>query len=115
MAEPPQLLSARGTGPRRGEIPFRGRPLHLEEGLGLLEEVMAGTSSAQRAVAQNLAATYSMKICNRQNLVAGIAHYRNRISSTCSGSCSRSTIAASTCPRIFARPDELVRPDRPLL
>ena len=73
MVEPPQLLSAREH-LALAEAKYRSEDglFHLEEGLGLLEEVMAGTSSAQRAVAQNLAATYSMKICNVvKNLATG--------------------------------------------
>jgi hypothetical protein len=65
MVEPPQLLSAREH-LALAEARYRSEDglFHLEEGLALLEEVMAGSSSGYRAVAQNLAATYSMKIYN---------------------------------------------------
>ena len=65
MVEPPQLLSAREH-LALAEARYRSEDglFHLEEGLALLEEVMAGSSPGYRAVAQNLAATYSMKIYN---------------------------------------------------
>ena len=72
MVEPPQLLSAREH-LALAEAKYRSEDglFHLEEGLGLLEKVMAGTSPAQRAVAQNLAATYSIRIYDLvKNLVA---------------------------------------------
>jgi len=63
MIEPPQLLSAREH-LSRAEAKYRSEDglFHLEEGLALLEEVMAGDSPEYRTVAQNLASTYSTKI-----------------------------------------------------
>jgi hypothetical protein len=72
MVEPPQLLSAREH-LALAEAKYRSEDglFHLEEGLALLEEVMAGPSPGHRAVAQNLAATYSVKFYNVvRNLVA---------------------------------------------
>ena len=65
MVEPPQLRSAREH-LAQAESRYRSEDglFHLEEGLALLEEVMAGSSAGSRAVAQNLAATYSIKIYN---------------------------------------------------
>ena len=72
MVEPPQLLSAREH-LALAEARYRSEDglFHLEEGLALLEEVMAGSSPGYRAVAQNLAATYSMKIYNLVRNVVG--------------------------------------------
>ena len=72
MVEPPQLLSAREH-LALAEARYRSEDglFHLEEGLALLEEVMAGISPGYRAVAQNLAATYSMKIYNLVRNVVG--------------------------------------------
>ena len=72
MSEPPQLLSAREH-LALAEARYRSEDglFHLEEGLALLEEVMAGISPGYRAVAQNLAATYSMKIYNLVRNVVG--------------------------------------------
>jgi hypothetical protein len=72
MVEPPQLLCAREH-LALAEAKYRSEDglFHLEEGLALLEEVMAGPSPGHRAVAQNLAVTYSVKIYNVvRNLVA---------------------------------------------
>ena len=72
MVEPPQLLSAREH-LAVAEVRYRSEDglFHLEEGLALLEEVMAGSSPGYRAVAQNLAATYSTKIYNLVRNVVG--------------------------------------------
>jgi len=72
MVEPPQLLSAREH-LALAEARYRSEDglFHLEEGLALLEEVMAGSSPGYRAVAQNLAATYSTKIYNLVRNVVG--------------------------------------------
>ena len=63
MTEPPELLSARKH-LALAESAYRTADglFHLEEGLALLEEFMAGSSPECRTLAQNLAATYSMKI-----------------------------------------------------
>jgi hypothetical protein len=56
----------------RAEARYRSREglVHLEEGLALLDEVIAGGSPDNRRVAQNLATTYSVKIYDRiRNLV----------------------------------------------
>lgn len=71
MIEPLQLLAAREH-LSRAEAKYRSEDglFHLEEGLALLEEVMAGESPEYRTVAQNLASTYSTKIYGRiRNLV----------------------------------------------
>ena len=72
MVEPPQLQSAREH-LALAEARYRSEDglFHLEEGLALLEEVMAGISPGYRAVAQNLAATYSTKIYNLVRNVVG--------------------------------------------
>ena len=72
MVEPPQLLSAREH-LALAEARYRSEDglFHLEEGLASLEEVMAGSSRGYRAVAQNLAATYSTKIYNLVRNVVG--------------------------------------------
>ena len=53
MVEPPQLLSAREH-LALAEARYRSEDglFHLEEGLALLEEVMAGSSQGYRSVAQ---------------------------------------------------------------
>ena len=62
MVEPRELASAREH-LARAEAGYRSRDglYHLEEGLALLEEVMAA-SPAHRKLAQNLASTYFAKI-----------------------------------------------------
>lgn len=64
MVEPPQLLSAREH-LSQAEAKLRSEDglFHLEEGLALLEEVIAGPAPEFRTVARNLASTYSTKIC----------------------------------------------------
>lgn len=63
MAEPRQLLSAREH-LARAEAGYRSKDglYHLEEGLTLLEEVIAGESPEFRKLALNLASVYSTKI-----------------------------------------------------
>ena len=63
MNEPPDLLSARKH-LARAESAYRTADglSHLEEGLALLEEVIAGGAPEYRTLAQNLATTYSTKI-----------------------------------------------------
>lgn len=63
MIEPGELLSAREH-LARAEAGYRTKHglFHLEEGLALLEEVMAGKSPEHRALAQNLASTYFARI-----------------------------------------------------
>ncbi len=63
MMEPRELLAAREH-LARAESGYRTRDglFHLEEGLALLEEVMAGKSAECRILAQNLASTYFARI-----------------------------------------------------
>jgi hypothetical protein len=63
MVESPELLSAREH-LSRAEARYRTADglFHLEEGLALLEEVIAGKSPECRTLAHNLASTYSTKI-----------------------------------------------------
>ena len=63
MMEPRELSSAREH-LARAEAGYRTADglFHLEEGLALLEEVMAGKSAEWRTLAQNLARTYFTKI-----------------------------------------------------
>ena len=63
MVEPPQLRDARRH-LSQAEAHFRSADglFHLEEGLALLEEVMDCDEPAHRALARNLAETYSSKM-----------------------------------------------------
>jgi len=64
MIEPSKLQSAREH-LARAEAQYRSGDglFHLEEGLALLDEVMAGEAPGFRTVARNLAATYADRIC----------------------------------------------------
>jgi len=64
MIEPPKLLSAREH-LSRAEAQYGSEDglFHLEEGLALLDEVMAGEPPALRTIARNLASTYANRIC----------------------------------------------------
>jgi hypothetical protein len=63
MVEPPQLRAARQH-LSQAESEYRSDDglFHLEEGLALLDEMMAGDVPAIRTIAQNLASTYATKI-----------------------------------------------------
>ena len=63
MVEPPQLRDARRH-LSQAEAHYRSADglFHLEEGLALLEEVLGCSESAHRAIARNLAQTYSSRI-----------------------------------------------------
>lgn len=65
MREPAQLVSARQH-LSLAESQFRSADglAHLEEGLALLEEVMLDSAAGHRAIAGNLLATYSGRICD---------------------------------------------------
>lgn len=64
MAESAELRSAREH-LSRAEAKYRSEDglFHLEEGLALLEEVIAGTDAEATRVARNLLSTYAAKIC----------------------------------------------------
>jgi len=63
MVEPPQLRAARQH-LSQAEASYQSADglFHLEEGLALLEELLASDEPAQRVIARNLAETYSTKI-----------------------------------------------------
>jgi hypothetical protein len=63
MTEPRDLLAAREH-LARGEASYGSASglAELEQGLGLLDDVMSGTDSQHRAIAQNLAKTYASRI-----------------------------------------------------
>ena len=66
MLESPDLKAARSH-LAQAELAFASADglLHLEEGLGLLDELSEADNAAQRRVAQTLAATYATKIFDR--------------------------------------------------
>lgn len=63
MIEPRDLLTARQH-LARAEANYRSKEgfFQLEEGLALLDEVIAGQDARHRVIAQNLASTYAAKI-----------------------------------------------------
>jgi hypothetical protein len=63
MMEPRELLAAREH-LARGEASYRSAEglAELEQGLGLLDDVMSAKSSNHRTVAANIAKTYAMRI-----------------------------------------------------
>jgi hypothetical protein len=63
MTEPPELQAAREH-LARGEASFRSAAglAELEQGIDLLDEVMSGKDARNRAVAENIAQTYSSRI-----------------------------------------------------
>ena len=62
-SEPAQLRSAREH-LSRAEATFRSEDglFHLEEGLGLLDEIMTAGESPHRTIARNLASTYATRM-----------------------------------------------------
>jgi hypothetical protein len=62
-SEPEQLRNARAH-LSRAEAAFRSKDglFHLEEGLGLLDEVMTAGESPHRVIARNLASTYATRM-----------------------------------------------------
>jgi hypothetical protein len=64
MGESRQLLAARDQ-LARAEAAFRGPEgvYHLEEGLALLDDLIATASEADRVIARNIASTYAIRIC----------------------------------------------------
>jgi hypothetical protein len=65
MIEPRELLAARQH-LARAEATYRSKDglFQLEEGLALLDEVIAAPDTRHRVIAQNLASTYAAKIYN---------------------------------------------------
>lgn len=63
MNEPRELLAAREH-LARGEANYRSAAglAELEQGLGLLDDVMTGKHARHRAIAENIAKTYSTRI-----------------------------------------------------
>jgi hypothetical protein len=63
MTEPRELLMAREH-LARGEASYRSAAglAELEQGLGLLDEVMSGADARHRTIAQNIATTYASRI-----------------------------------------------------
>jgi hypothetical protein len=63
MSEPRELVAAREH-LARGEASYRsaGGLAELEQGIGLLDDVMSGKDARHRAIAQNIAKTYTTRI-----------------------------------------------------
>ena len=63
MSEPRELLAARDH-LARGEASFRSAAglAELEQGIGLLDEVMSAKDARHRSIAENIAKTYSTRI-----------------------------------------------------
>lgn len=65
MPEPVQLVSARQhLSLAESQVRSAAGLAHLEEGLALLEEVLLDGAASHRAIAGNLLATYSGRICD---------------------------------------------------
>ncbi len=65
MSEPRELLAAREH-LARGEASYRSAAglAELEQGIGLLDDVMSAKDARHRAIAENIAKTYSTRIYN---------------------------------------------------
>jgi hypothetical protein len=63
MTEPRELVAAREH-LARGEASYRSAAglAELEQGIGLLDDVMSGKDARDRAIAENIAKTYSTRI-----------------------------------------------------